>query len=89
MTLPHLIGGARTTTSLLDYQPGWGVPGPADVEVQFGNLTRAYTVRGASGTLTFGVRADGRASGKLVVYRQLGTSTPIRLPDGLPPHVMM
>jgi hypothetical protein len=67
---------------------GTQVPGPADVEVQFGNVIRAYTVRGASGTLSFGVRPDGRASGKLVVYRQLGPSTPIRLPSGLPPYVM-
>jgi hypothetical protein len=67
---------------------GAEVPGPADVEVQFGNLTRAYTVRAASGTLAFGVRPDGRATGKLVVYRQLGTGTPIRLPAGLPAHVM-
>jgi hypothetical protein len=67
---------------------GTQVPGPADLEVQFGNVIRAYTVRGASGTLSFGVRPDGRASGKLVVYRQLGTGTPIRLPAGLPAHFM-
>jgi hypothetical protein len=65
---------------------GKETPTPADVDVQFGNLTHAYAVRAASGTLSFAERADGRASGKPVVYRQLGTNTPFKLPDQLRPY---
>jgi hypothetical protein len=66
---------------------GSTIPQPAEVDVQFGNLTGAYTVRAASGTFSFADRPDGRARGKVVVYRQVGLSTPYRLPAGAAPYV--
>lgn len=66
---------------------GSTIPQPAEVNVQFGNLTRAYAVRAASGTFSFADRPDGRAMGKVVVYRQIGFSTPYRLPASPAPYV--
>ncbi|WP_156057725.1 hypothetical protein [Micromonospora parva] len=64
------------------------LPGAADVQTQFSNLTLAHKVAGASGTLSFGGRAngDGRATGKVVMYRQLGKTGP-RLPANVPPYL--
>lgn len=59
---------------------------PQQVQDQFGNISQAYRVRGASGTLSFAGRPDGRAAEKVVVYRQLGIDTP-RLPAGLAPYL--
>lgn len=67
---------------------GNSVPGVADVQTQFGNLALAHQVHGASGTLSFGLRAngDGRATGKVVAYRQLGRTGP-RLPADVAPYL--
>jgi hypothetical protein len=64
-----------------------GLPGPADVEREFGHLRSAYQVRAASGMLSF-TRTDGRPQGKLVVYRQVQPATPYRLPANIGPYVM-
>lgn len=67
---------------------GIAVPSAADVNAQFTNVTLASTVPAASGTLAFGPRAavDGRVSGKVIVFRQIGKSSP-RLPAGVPPYL--
>jgi hypothetical protein len=65
---------------------GVAVPRPADVMVQFRNLSLAYVVRGASGTLSFAGRLDGRAKGKVIVYRQLGLKSAVRLSPDFPPY---
>jgi ABC-type branched-subunit amino acid transport system substrate-binding protein len=48
-------------------------PKSNDVRVQFSNLNFLNMVKAASGTLTFNSRADGRASGKTVIIRQIGS----------------
>ncbi|SNS62983.1 hypothetical protein [Actinoplanes regularis] len=64
------------------------VPTAADVQAQFANLALANTVKAGTGTLDFGSRAagDGRAKGKVVVFRQIG-ATGMRLPAGVPPYL--
>ncbi|GIF03933.1 ABC transporter substrate-binding protein [Actinoplanes siamensis] len=64
------------------------VPTAADVQTQFANLSLANTVKAGAGTLDFGSRSagDGRASGKVVVFRQIGTSG-MRLPADVPPYL--
>ena len=64
------------------------LPGAADVQTQFSNLALAHKVAGASGTLSFGGRANcvGRATGKVVVYRQLGRTGPL-LPADVPSYL--
>ena len=72
---------ASTATAVRLAAQGDRVPKARDVTTQFGNVTLAYAVRGASGTLSFPPSTDGRAVGKLIPLRQVGRSTPIRLPD--------
>ena len=57
------------------------IPKARDVDTQFNNVALAYPVYGASGTLSFAASPDGRAAGKLIPLRQIGLTTPIRLPD--------
>ncbi|MEH1014870.1 hypothetical protein V6U90_17385 [Micromonospora sp. CPCC 206060] len=66
---------------------GSPIPKPADVQGQVANLTGAYVVRAASGTLSFAEREDGRAAGKVVTYRQVGRNRAIHLPPDLPPYL--
>ncbi|WP_433550823.1 ABC transporter substrate-binding protein [Micromonospora zamorensis] len=65
------------------------VPALEDVQAQFDNLGPASAVRGASGDLWFAQPApgDGRARGKVVVYRQLGKTGP-RLPANIAPYLI-
>jgi len=58
-------------------------PTPADVNSQLSTLNLSEAVRAASGTLTFSIDTDGRATGKAIPYRQIGTATSIRLPQDL------
>ncbi|MEU8182792.1 hypothetical protein AB0B86_18755 [Micromonospora sp. NPDC049047] len=64
------------------------IPTADGVQTQFSNLALAHEIVGATGTLTFGERADidGRATGKAVMYRQLG-GTPPRLPADVAPYL--
>ncbi|WFF00519.1 hypothetical protein [Micromonospora sp. WMMD964] len=64
------------------------IPTAEGVQTQFGNVALAYEVSGATGTLSFGERADidGRATGKAVMYRQIGSKGP-RLPADVQPYL--
>ncbi|MET8045021.1 hypothetical protein ABZU25_29675 [Micromonospora sp. NPDC005215] len=64
------------------------IPTADGVQTQFSNLALAHEIVGATGTLTFGERADidGRATGKAVMYRQMG-KTPPRLPADAAPYL--
>ena len=56
------------------------IPNARDVDTQFGNVALGFPVYGASGTLSFAASPDGRARGKLIPLRQIGLTTPVRLP---------
>jgi hypothetical protein len=66
---------------------GTTIPTAADVNVQLGALSLSNVVRGASGTLELSDRPDGRARGKLVVYRQIGSIANYHLPGNIAPYL--
>jgi ABC-type branched-subunit amino acid transport system substrate-binding protein len=59
------------------------VPAPGDVRVQLKNIR----LTGASGTFSFPDNTYGRAKGKVVPCRQIGFTTPFRLPQDLGPYL--
>jgi hypothetical protein len=63
------------------------VPTPQDVAAQFGHLNLAYTIRGATGRLSF-PPDGGRSTGRTLTLNQIGTTTTIHLPANLPPYLI-
>lgn len=59
------------------------IPEPDDVSVQLKNVR----VTGASGTFSFPDSTLGRAKGKVVPCRQIGSTTPFQLPSDLGSHL--
>jgi len=59
------------------------IPDPDDVSVQLKNVR----VTGASGTFSFPDSTWGRSKGKVVPCRQIGSTTPFRLPSDLGSHL--
>src|SRR5581483_6200383 len=72
-----LASAAAATRAAAQGRP---VPRAVDVRGAFDLLHLANVVRAASGDLWFEERGTGRAVGKLVVYRQIGSGAPTRLP---------
>lgn len=64
---------------------GLQVPTARDVAIQFGSLNTVNKVRAASGELSFTV-SGGRATGRLIPIRQIGTSGQFGLPPDHRPY---
>jgi hypothetical protein len=64
---------------------GLPVPTPQDVAAQFGSINTVNKVRAASGELSF-TASGGRATGRLIPIRQIGTGKRFNLPPDLKPY---
>jgi hypothetical protein len=86
MAIAHHDALATIAMAIRLAAQGVDIPGPRDVASQFNQLVLANQVRAASGRLSFPNATRGRAVCRAVPLRQIGKTTPFRLPENPKPY---